>query len=607
VKRFLVLVLSLLSLGLVKTPVLAASEFETTYSTVYQVKPNGRTAVVLNISLKNMLSNVYADKFSLSVGFTDVTKVIVRDAVGLIEPGVVVTDNQTTVRFQFVDRVVGKGKINKFTISYETGDIATKNGSVWEVNVPQLETDKGISDQDVTLIVPSEFGQPAYITPEPDTASNNPPAQNTSNSYSFGAKTLGNKAISAVFGTEQFMRFNLIYHLESDSPVRQRTEIAIPPDTNYQRMIYESIQPQPENVTVDSDGNWLAQYYLDPGERLDINTTGLVRINFTPNGVALTAEQQQRYTQASEYWQVNNPQIQVLASQLRTPAAIYDYVTDFLSYDYSKVKLGNQRAGAISAMSQPLAAICTEFTDLFVALSRAAGVPARELEGYAFTSNDKLRPLSLTQDVLHAWPEYYDSRTQRWIQVDPTWGNTTGGVDYFNKLDLNHFVFVFHGVDPMSPLPAGAYKTAGIVNKDVKVIASDPVVFPSEDLVFEASYQRRLFKGEVKLTIRNQGMVSAGGQMTLESEPVGIISEQRHELVPPYGGRVLMIEASRGINLLTPKNLVVQYGNREVIVPVEINSNYGTPVKVAAGVFGAVVLAASAYATSRLLLRKRER
>ena len=593
---------------LVSAPrLMAASEFETSYSSIYQVGLDGVTQVVLDISLENKISNVYADRFSLSVGFTDIRNVRVKDAVGLIEPEIVVTDNQTIIRFMFVDKVVGKGKVNRFSVSYETQDIAIKNGSIWEVNIPQLEADKEISSQKVTLIVPSVFGEPAFITPKPDTATNNPPAANTSNSYGFEALTLGNRAISAVFGTEQYMRFNLIYHLENNSPVKQGAEIAIPPDTNYQKMVYESIRPEPENVLIDKDGNWLAQYTLLPGQKLDVSTTGVVKISFNPDGSILNQDMWETYLSGSGYWQVDNAQVQALADKLGSAKSVYDYVTDYLSYDYNKVLTGGGRVGALAALNAPETAICTEFTDLFVTLARAAGIPARELEGYAFTSNDKLRPLSLTQDILHAWPEYYDLQTRRWIQIDPTWGDTTGGVDYFNKLDLNHFVFVIHGSDPVNPLPAGAYKTEVTSNKDVKVIASDPVVMPSEDLMFEAVYKRNWWKGVIELTVKNQGMVAGGGSLVIKSEPEGVVDEVREEVIPPYGERVMLVNTARGKGLIAPSNLLIKNGQREIMVRVEQDEAWGTSVKVAAGAIGATILAAGAYTTIRLLLRRRDR
>ncbi len=54
-------------------------------------------------------------------------------------------------------------------------------------------------------------------------------------------------------------------------------------------------------------------------------------------------------------------------------------------------------------------------------------------------------PLSLIADVLHAWPEYYDQQQNVWVAIDPTWADTTGGIDYFSKLDLRHLTFAIQG------------------------------------------------------------------------------------------------------------------------------------------------------------------
>jgi len=56
---------------------------------------------------------------------------------------------------------------------------------------------------------------------------------------------------------------------------------------------------------------------------------------------------------------------------------------------------------------------CTEITMLFVALARAAGIPARELGGIMSTGGDP------SVFAWHAWAEVHDGR--RWISVDATW------------------------------------------------------------------------------------------------------------------------------------------------------------------------------------------
>ncbi|MEK7458013.1 MAG: hypothetical protein AAB612_00795, partial [Patescibacteria group bacterium] len=86
---------------------------------------------------------------------------------------------------------------------------------------------------------------------------------------------------------------------------------------------------------------------------------------------------------------------------------------------------------------------------------------------------------TLTNDLLHAWPEYYDEERKLWIPVDPTWGKTTNGVDFFNKLDFSHIVFVIHGSSSEKPYSAGMYKVTGQEGKDVEVkltpLANEPL------------------------------------------------------------------------------------------------------------------------------------
>ncbi|MCX6726691.1 MAG: transglutaminase-like domain-containing protein, partial [Candidatus Shapirobacteria bacterium] len=167
---------------------------------------------------------------------------------------------------------------------------------------------------------------------------------------------------------------------------------------------------------------------------------------------------QNRYLEAKQFWPTDSPQIINTVTGFKTPKDIYDFVVNYLSYDFSGLSLA-KRQGAILALQNPTKALCTEFTDLFVTLSRAKSIPSREIEGFAYTNNPKIKPLNPNSDILHAWPQYYDFVKQIWISVDPTWEKTTNGIDYFSDLDLNHLVFVTHGIDSVYPPPPGSYRT----------------------------------------------------------------------------------------------------------------------------------------------------
>jgi transglutaminase-like putative cysteine protease len=278
----------------------------------------------------------------------------------------------------------------------------------------------------------------------------------------------------------------LQYHLQNKNLFPIRTEIALPPDTNYQKVGIDSLSPEPVQVHADTDGNWLAEYNLSPSQRLEVTAKGNVVIALNPDKVPETAANLKQYLEEKQYWQTSNAKIQQLAKELQTPEAIYDYIVKTLNYDFSRVTGGKSRLGAVGVIEHPSSAVCLEFTDMFVAIARAAGIPAREVDGYAYTQNPKQRPLSLVQDILHAWPEYYDPAQQTWVMVDPTWGNTTGGVDYFHTLDFDHLTLVKKGVSSTYPIPAGGYKTAGDEDKkDVNVSFSDSVTLAQANLTLD--------------------------------------------------------------------------------------------------------------------------
>ena len=191
-------------------------------------------------------------------------------------------------------------------------------------------------------------------------------------------------------------------------------------------------------------------------------------------------------------------------------------------------------------MKNKSSAICTEFTDLFIALARAAGIPAREVNGYAYTTNPALRPLSLAEDILHAWPEYYDESQSLWRPVDPTWGKTTGGVDFFTKLDLNHFVFTFHGFDSTYPYPAGSYKIDEQSGKDIHVeFGSTPKKRLELELV--SQLPKNVFSGlslASSLILRNKSnytLLNETGRVFASSGLAISESSFESQVLPPYG------------------------------------------------------------------------
>lgn len=463
-------------------PTLALSQFTTDYEISYQVNQSGVTHVKYQINQTNNLSRVYATDFSLSVSNTNIENLIIKDLDTLINPDIVLTNNITTINFPFNNKIVGKDKTHQFSIEYNTHDVALQTGSVWEINIPKITTKENINNLTITLQVPPDFPKLVFVDPKPSKINNN--------LYTFSAHSLSNKPISALFGSQQFFQLNANYYLENKLSTTEEMTIAIPPNTSYQEVYIKDLEPHPNNITQDQDGNWLASYTLKPKQELNIKLNQVIKLNFFPKETSTLPLS--RYLEETSVWNYNNPEFQkISANNLKDPEQIFNYVTSSLIYNYSLInKDPLLREPATFSLEHPTQAICTNFTDLFIALSRKNNLPAREIQGFALSQNDKLKPLSLSQDILHAWPEYFNQKTSTWTQVDPTWTNTTNGVDYFNKLDLNHIAFVIHGNSTINPLPAGFYKNPTINTKDVSLQEIIPQEFPPHNVQIELAEQK---------------------------------------------------------------------------------------------------------------------
>jgi transglutaminase-like putative cysteine protease len=446
---------------------LALNEFSIDSTVRYNVQDSGRTIVSHDLILENNFSTLYATTYTLSLQNIDAQNVRAAYENGTqIQSEAIKAEDKINIKVTFPDAVVGQGEQRHFLIYYENSGFAQRTGEVWEISIPKLSDAESFRSYNVELFIPASFGLEAYISPN---------AKNTSQDdngriYKFSEEQLTQTGITAGFGQFQVFSFNLSYHLENPLSRSSETGIAIPPDTAFQKVYFDSITPTPNDVVIDEDGNWIAMYNLKPRERIDVMVRGSVQIFASyrpfprPSDEVLSDNLKE-----TVHWQVNDPRIKALAQQYKTPKEIYDYVSTTLSYDFSRVQPNVQRLGALKALESPAQAICMEFTDLFIAIARAAGIPAREINGYAYTENPELQPLSLVADVLHSWPEYYDREKGAWIAIDPTWGSTTGGVDFFNKLDLRHFTFVVHGADSTKPYPPGSYKLGTNPQKDVYV------------------------------------------------------------------------------------------------------------------------------------------
>lgn len=449
--------------------VYAQEQFETQYNILYSISKTGETQVTQDISIINKQNDILATNYILTIKEMEIYDITATDGKDKLDIDTKTTGNETVVKVLLKNQAVGEGKKNQIKLSYKSKQIASKVGEIWNINIPPVETSQSTSVYNVAISVPSEFGPKIYISPNP--------LEQKDNLIKFDKNSINGKSISASYGKYQILNFRLKYDLKNDSWLPVYQEIALPPQiSDRQQVIYKGLLPRPHHIKSDNDGNILAVYKLNPKQEINVDLNGSARLLGTQIDPAhggkmkeLDAGMVKNYTKSQKFWESEAPEIQQLANQLydenktvsQNAQAIYDYITKNLHYNFDIIKEDFvERRGALTALTTSNGSwACMEFTDLFIAVARAMGIPARELNGYAFSNAENVTPLSISLkngDLLHAWPEYYDPLFG-WVAIDPTWGSTSG-IDFFTKLDTNHFVFSIKGLDSEYPFPAGAYR-----------------------------------------------------------------------------------------------------------------------------------------------------
>ncbi|MBU1132979.1 transglutaminase-like domain-containing protein [Patescibacteria group bacterium] len=517
----------LFSLLLIPTKVLASenNQFSINYDLEYDVLESGETQVTQRTTITNLKNDYVPTNYSFTAKHMAIYDVEAVTNGESSEAIIETREDETLISVIINNYAIGEGRQNYISFTYKTTDIAKKTGKIWNIYIPRIQIPETTTLYNVKLLIPEDFGPKIYLSPTPVIER----AEEKKNAYYLTKETFVENGITAAFGEYQSLNFKLKYQLENTSILPLIREISLPPDIEeVQQVNYLQIEPKPKRLKTDEDGNTIAWYILGPKKKLEISVTGIAKISgkqinpdFGRETQSIPSDLIRKYTGEEKFWQVNSPNIQKAASELKdtnlntikNAQKVYNYVIQNLTYDFKALEEGPvERHGAEVALTQKGQWTCMEFTDLFVTLTRAMGIPAREVNGYAFTNNELDKPLSINLqggDVLHSWAEFYDP-FYGWIQVDPTWGSTSG-IDYFTKLDTNHFTFVIKGIDSEYPYPAGAYRFSDdekLVDVELSQQNSEGSFKPSLEIKKKLNLNIvELIKGNEKYKITNNSGV----------------------------------------------------------------------------------------------------
>ena len=208
----------------------------------------------------------------------------------------------------------------------------------------------------------------------------------------------------------------------------------------YQTVVSTEIKPDSYKTTEDEYGNTFAEFEfsdMGAGEEIPVKITYHVAVSQLRYHLGRgEGPVPARFLEPEQWIESDAEEIVALAEQLtkdklspgEKARAIYDWIGDNISYTGY---CGEDR-GALFALRNG-GGDCTEFSYLLIALCRAAGIPARFLQG--------VNPKSPSPAAeKHDWAEVYLVGTG-WVPVDPTWGRFKEKREqYFACMSSDHII-----------------------------------------------------------------------------------------------------------------------------------------------------------------------
>jgi hypothetical protein len=417
------------------------------------------------------------------------------------------------------------------SLSYNSYGLLVTSGKIRDVYIPSFsedysfETDTTSETVSTELVIPQSYGRVNFTSPKVEVK-----ASDVNWLLHFEKEQLVGETGWIQVGTEQNYSFQITqpYKKTSEVPDISNTfKVLIPRNVISgpinQKVFFTKINPVANNIYLDSDGNLVAEFKVPANSSGEISIEGYTvitqnnSVNLRDSGTMsqIPNEVKMNNTEPADYWESNNDLILQEADQLfnQVPESdknVYDVVSNTYKYvinriDYSEVKrFGlNIRQGALATL-QGGAAVCMEYSDLFIALMRAQGVPARAAFGYGYSALDEISSSDST--INHQWAEVYLPNLEQWVSVDTTWGEN--GQELIGG-DLNHFYTHVASTSPETPSPVEVsfYGSMDAIDEKkmfVKAISQVPSdsFETQEDLLNR--YKNKSFNNEGLETIRTR-------------------------------------------------------------------------------------------------------
>jgi transglutaminase-like putative cysteine protease len=526
-----------------KNAIFASMKASSQYSIIVDVTDKGETQFSSNIKLTNESNDYFIRDYTIVTDYDDLSEFQVFENGG---QGVFTReyrDNKVRIKILLKNPLLKNGDTVNLFVSYRTQQSFKKEGGLYKLRIPQLKTEENSTNSQYTIKIPDTFGPLSFNSLK----KSNVTVEDGKHVITY---TESDAPLGALFlvGQSQQFEFTYQYELSNDTNRIEKYSVTLPPESPSQKLYFYDNDLGADRTFHDLDGNFLLEYFVDPQNKKSIRIVGLSQFSYNHETITIDAGGIQSYLESSDIWDFTNSDIQSLIpnivkpdnSQYDNAQLINDYIVS--TYDYSGSE-SPVRKKSSDLVKDKQNFSCINFADLFVSLTRGAGLPSREVIGYS--------AFSQSLDTVHYWAEFYDESKKEWIAADPCFEDAFSFHE-FDTLDPHRMILAYWGVTDTRPdivIPFTQFQEASVANLELKLSSNIP---PEEkgDILMDSSVSN------IDLFLRN-AIVSVS--VTNNSHSIYVFDEITID------GKIVELASNHSVN--TWKEAVAPGQTKNFLVP----------------------------------------
>ncbi len=415
---------------------------ESEYKINIDVLSNKEAVVEYDVHLVNQGEGFYIRDYSILSGHTDMMNIEVEENGEPVNFKKEYMNDRVRIRISLNKQLVSKGDDTNLKLKYNTQQLLKGEGLIDKLYIPPVQTEEDTERVNFSVNISEEIGDPSYISLSDDEFENKENFKSIS--YSQDDLPFG---LVMIFGDAQQYEFTYNYELNNDSDERKIFTITLPCDTSYQKANFLNTDPIPNRLFTDKEGNNIVEYIIDAGKKMEVKIGGYIYMNKSEETDQLKTEEISEFLKDTEIWNFNNDEVDEVVDKItredysnyENAKFIYDYILANYKYRGSQ---SSDRIDVREIINSDRDLSCENYADLFVGLSRKAGIPSRLVVGFIDIEGEL--------NNFHYWSEFYDIKRNRWVIVDPCLSDVFL-YEQFDEYDLSRIVLGYRGLSDSFP------------------------------------------------------------------------------------------------------------------------------------------------------------